>query len=586
LGSRFVVALVLGACVLPPTVAHAGSYDVYSCRFGSSFYGNNAWTPVNNSGAGDASFTAPDATCAQAGDPLVALMRPGNASTPNVAYARGISSELLLTPPANTRIIDFELNVRHLFNTFTNSSGTHTQNNTGYTLVAFGGSGVSLTGQWDANPSQTASIATDKHYYPTATPGGPVPDTGVVTLTRASSTLARNAEGAPNMALFAGCWANAAANCNLDDVSVAQVQLIGSRVTIEDTLHPAVSGVQAGAGLLALGVRSGSEPVTFSATDNSGIRRSEIVDVTDAGNPAVVASEDYATGPNTDAGTRCDYTRPRPCPDLTNEAIAAPTPLAGHRTLIVRVTDAGGETAVSPPFSVYARGPLNGSNGGDGARLVAGFPAKVFRGKGKKRQAVFVLRPSRTVSYAKGALIRGTLKGANGQPVGGADVRVLVREDRIGAGYVDRGGVTTGADGRFRVGVPAGSSRLFRLSYRAYKGDDGFVSRSTSTLNVRARIRVHGPKHVRRHGTAKFSGRLVGKPFPRRGVTLDLQIFQPHVGWRVFGNTRTRKSGTFTVRYRFQRASRGRFTFRIRLRPNDAYPYARGVSHRMRVRVG
>ena len=163
--------------------------------------------------------------------------------------------------------------------------------------------------------------------------------------------------------------------------------------------------------------------MTFSATDNSGIRRAEIVDVTDAANPAVVASEDYNSGPNTNAGTRCDYTRPRPCPDVKNETIAAPTPIAGHRTLILRVTDAGGETTVSAPFSVQARGPLNGVNGGDGARLVAGFPAKVFRGKGKKRHAVFVLRPTHLVSYGKGATIRGTLKGADGQPIGGADVR-------------------------------------------------------------------------------------------------------------------------------------------------------------------
>jgi hypothetical protein len=241
---------------------------------------------------------------------------------------------------------------------------------------------------------------------------------------------------------------------------------------------------------------------------------------------------------------------------------------------------------VSAPFSVQARGPLNGSNGGDGARLVAGFPAKVFRGKGKKRHAVFVLRPSHTVSYGKGATIRGILKGADGQPVSGADVRILVREARLGAQYVDRGGVTTGGDGRFIFPVPAGSSRVLRLAYRAYLGDDAYAARSTATLNTRARISVRGPKRVRRRGVAKFSGRLVGRPFPPRGITVDLQIFQPGVGWRVFGNARTRKSGTFTVRYHFQRASQGRFTFRIRLRPNDAYPYSRGVSRRIRVRVG
>ncbi len=307
-----------------------------------------------------------------------------------------------------------------------------------------------------------------------------------------------------------------------------QLQLFGSRVTIEDDLPPDITAVQAGVGLLAAGVRSGAEPITFNASDNSGIRRAEIVDVTDASNPAVVASEDYNTGPNTDAGTRCDYTRPRPVSgDVKNETIAAPTPIAGHRTLLLRVTDAGGETVVSAPFSVQARGPLNGVNGGDGARLVAGFPAKVFRGKGKKRHAVFVLRPSHTVSYGKGATIRGTLKGADGQPVNGADVRILVRENRLGAQYVDRGGVTSGPDGRFVFPVPAGSSRLLRLAYRAYLGDDVYATRSTSTLNTRARISVRGPRHVRRHGVAKFSGRLVGRPFPPRGITVDLQIFQP-----------------------------------------------------------
>jgi hypothetical protein len=574
LGSRLVVALVLGACAALPAVANAGSYDVYSCKFGSSFYGNNAWTPINASLGGDPSFSAPDATCTTPGDPLTAILRAAN-------FGRGVSSQLQFAAPPNTRISDYTVDLTHRYSVTgsPNPAGGTYRNNSTFTMAVFGQYAFSLTGEYD--PGVVAYVTSDKHYW------GAGPVTKTVSLSKADSpTILANQPTAGTLSLFAGCWASAVDVCGMAAGSVSQLELSGSKVTIEDTLHPAVSAVQAGAGLLALGVRSGSEPVTFSATDNSGIRQAELVDVTDAGNPSVVASEDYGTGPNTDAGTRCDYTRPRPCPDLKDETIAASTPLAGHRTLIVRVTDAGGETAVSPPFSMYARGPLNGTNGGDGARLVAGFPAKVFRGKGKKRHAVFVLRPSRTVSYAKGALIRGTLKGANGQPVGGADVRILVREDRIGAGYVDRGGVTTGADGRFRVGVPPGSSRLFRLSYRAYKGDDGFVSKSTSTLNVRARISARGPRHVRRHGTAKFSGRLVGKPLPRRGVTLDLQIFQPHVGWRVFANTRTRKSGAFTVRYRFQRTSRGRFTFRIRLRPNDAYPYARGTSHRMRVRVG
>jgi hypothetical protein len=151
---RALLAAIVGACVLAPATAHAGTYDVYSCKLGSAFYGNSAWVGVNTAGTGDPSFTVPDATCANAVDPLIALMRPGNATTPNVAYAPGISSALVLTAPADTRITDFSLNVRHLFNTFTNNSGTHTQNNTGFTLVAFGGVAVSLTGSGTPAPAR------------------------------------------------------------------------------------------------------------------------------------------------------------------------------------------------------------------------------------------------------------------------------------------------------------------------------------------------------------------------------------------------------------------------------------------------
>ncbi len=567
---RALLVLLLGGCALLPASAQAGSFDVYSCKVGANFYGNNAWTPSVAAAGGNVALFTTDTTCAAPGDVLVAAFQP------NVAYAPNASAQLQFLAVANTTISDYTLSLRQVYSV----AGQSSDPNTAFVMTTFGPYAFAMAGQYEA--SVIAYVNQDQHYW-----GAASPIDKTFTISKADSPHGSVIQGtAPSIVLFAGCWQGRTAACTLGANDSVQTQLIGSRITVQDNQPPVISAVQSGKGLMAPGTRSGSEPVTFSAADNTGVRKAEIVDVTDASNPLVLASEDYNTGPNTDAGTRCDYTRPRPCPDVKDETIAPPTPIAGHRTLLLRVTDAGGETAVSAPFNVYARGQLNGTNGGDGARIVTGFPAKVYRGKGKKRHAVFVLRPSRLVSYGKGAKVRGTLKGANGQPVGGADVRILVRDDRLGASYVDRGGVTTGADGRFQVGVPAGSSRLFRFSYRAYKGDDNFAARSTATLNVRARISVRGPKHVRRHGVAKFTGRLVGRPFPRLGVTLDLQIFQPGRGWRVFATTRTRKSGGFTVRYHFQRASRGRFTFRLRLRPNDAYPYARGVSGRMRVRVG
>ncbi len=49
-------------------------------------------------------------------------------------------------------------------------------------------------------------------------------------------------------------------------------------------------------GLLSGGARTGSDPVRIArATDNMGIRRAEILDVTDPAAPRVVGAEDYET---------------------------------------------------------------------------------------------------------------------------------------------------------------------------------------------------------------------------------------------------------------------------------------------------
>jgi hypothetical protein len=562
---RALVALALGAGALLPATARAGTYNVYSCAFGGSFYANNAWVA-------DGVYAAPpngtvDTQCGASGDVISAALSPG------VTLGLGWAG-LTFRPPPGASLSDFTVEVRHRH---VDDTADGVSNNTAG-LFRYGEGFFSGAGNLRAGDA--ATLGAEGHFWG----NGASPTDVTRTISRRDSPTALSQANADRMILSADCGDEPSCPMGAADTQLEEIR--GSRITINDPIVPSVTAVAVGQGLLAPGVRSGDEPITFSATDNTGIRRAEIVDVTDAASPVVVASEDYDSGTKTEAGTRCDYTRPRPCHDLKDERIAASPPVGGRRTLVVRVADAGGETAVSAPFAVVARGPLNGVNGGDGARMSAGFPARVYRGKGKKRHRIFVLRPTRLVSYGKAATIRGILRNAAGQPIGGADVRILVREDRLGAGYVDRGGVTTGPDGRFQFGLPHGSSRLVRLGYRAFKGDDRFAARANVHLNVRARISVRGPRHVPGRGRATFTGRLVGRPFPPRGVTLDLQIFQPGRGWRVFGNARTRKDGRFVARYRFNSAVSGRFTFRLRLRPNDAYPYARGFSRRVRVRVG
>jgi hypothetical protein len=569
---------MLGACALCAPLARAGSYDVVSCSIDGGFYPNHAWVAGNNPGDNPAYQT--DTSCSQQpGDGLAVALAP------NTVYSNGTYAALWLRAPAQTRITNFEVVLRHYW--FAPPVPNYPTERT-YTIAAFGGlpySGTGLFAQGDQD-----AVAGEGHWF--GYRGGHqsgAADSGVVTLTRASSRRAVAAPDAPNMTISTGCYTDDGSACSLGtdgagNVGASFLQLFGSRVTISDSTPPALTGPTAGAGLRAPGMRSGDEPLTFTASDNVGIRRAEIVDVTDANAPRVVAAEDYASTPS-DQKQSCDFSRPKPCPDLKAETIAASPAIAGARTLLLRVTDSAGNQTVSAPFAITARGPLNGVGGGDGARLIAGFPAHRMRGRGKARHRVGVLRPGKVVGFGKGATVRGILRNAAGQPVAGAQLRLLVRELRLGAGYVDRGGVTTGPDGRFVVGIPPGASRRMRIAYRAYAGDSGLTAKSDVTLKTRARITMHAPRRVRSFGTARFHGTLRGRPLPPGGVTLELQAHQPGHGWRTVKTTRTRKGGRYSTRYRFNSAF-GRFSFRIRLRPNDSYPYSRGTSRHLRIRVG
>jgi hypothetical protein len=567
---------VLGAGALAAPLAYAGSYDVLSCAIDGTFARNGAWLAGNNP-AGNPAYDA-DTTCARAGDPL------GVSLAANTAFANGTFAALWLYAPPQTAITDYKVTIRHYW--FAPPLSGYPTERT-YTLASFGDvfySGTGLFRQTDQD-----ALSGESHWYGyRGNHQSGAGDSGVITVSRASSKRALAAPSAPYMTISAGCYTDDGSACSLGtngagNVGTAFLQLYGSRVTITDNTVPAITGLDSD-GLRAPGTRSGDEPLTFSATDNVGLRRAEMVDVTDAGNPQVVASEDYATTQSAQT-TRCDFTKPRPCPDLKNETIAASPAIAGKRTLLLRVTDAAGNQTVSAPFAITARGPVNGSGGGDGARVVAGFPGHAVRGRGKSRHRVGVLRPTKTVGWGRGALVRGILRNAAGQPVGGANLRLLVRELKLGSSYTDRGGVTTASDGRFSFKISRGASRRIRVAYRAYAGDDRLAAKSDVTLKTKARITLRAPRHVGARGTARFRGRLPGHPLPPRGVTLELQAYQPGRGWRTVKTTRTRKGGVYSTRYHFNSAG-GRFTFRVRLRPNDSYPYARAASRHVRVRVG
>jgi hypothetical protein len=568
---------VLAAGAVGAPLAHAGSYEVLSCTIDGSYHANNAWGTTNNP-ADNAAYST-DTSCPRSGDPI------GVSLAANMAYGNGTYAGLRINAPAQTAITDYKVVMRQYW--FAPPLTNYPTERT-YTIARFGDYVYSGTGLW---PQAEQDALNDEHHWYgyRGAHQSSAADTGLITMTRADSKRATQAPNAGYMAMYAGCFTDDGSACSLGtdsagNVGTAFLQLIGARVTITDNTAPALSALTAAQGLLAPGTRSGDEPVTFTASDNVGIRRAEIVDVTDAANPSVVGAKDYLSTASA-ANTQCDFSKPKPCPDLKNETLAPSPAIAGKRTLLMRVTDAAGNQTVSTPFAVTARGPVNGAGGGDGSRLVAGFPGHTFRGHGKARKTVGVLRPTKTVGWGHSAPVKGILRNAAGQPVAGAELRLLVRELRLGSGYVDRGAVTTRADGRFTFRIPRGSSRRYRVAYRAYPGDAGLTAKSDVSFNTKARITIHVPRHVRARGSVRFRGTLPGRPLPPRGVTLELQAHQPGHGWRTVKTTRTRRGGAYSTRYRFNSAG-GRFTFRMRLRPNDSYPYARGTSRARRVSVG
>ena len=215
--------------------------------------------------------------------------------------------------------------------------------------------------------------------------------------------------------------------------------LHGSDITINDPTAPSAT-VEAN-GLLAGGARSGSDPVTLTASDNSGIRRVELIDVTNPAAPIIVGVEDY-TIDRTAANRICDYSLPAPCPALSRETIRATSLQTGDRSVIVRVIDTGGNITDRGPYLVGVqtpsdRGAINGTNATDTATLDVNWAIGGKRG--------------RTLDYGDRAGVRGRLLNSAGAPIAGAKVVLLTRDLRRDAPLVPRTTLTTAADGTFRT---------------------------------------------------------------------------------------------------------------------------------------
>jgi hypothetical protein len=538
--SLILLLAVAGALVAAPS-ALAGTYEVRTCQTGYGHYLNKAWTfsvPSGNWGT--------EQTCPADRQQLVVLML-GNTSTPAFQTAT-----MVFRPPAGATIRDFTINRQvYYYNPVIDGSGTLPP----YILYSWDGLAYAGAGEYDA-ATRDAIYATG-HWY--GYPSGAA-DTTAQVLTRASFGRLTGAADATSLTIEVGCWASP---CSLRSDGNVWTALYGSRITVSDETKPAVSAAR-GFGLYTPGSHGGDEGVGFSANDNVGIRRAELIDLTDPSDSRIVGRKNIS----------CDFARPAPCDNVRGTTVTPSARLpSGTRTLAVRVTDTAGNQSTTAPFGTFVGGPLNGTNASATGRLRA-----VFTKGGKTR---------RTVKAGGRPAVSIRLRDAAGRPIGGARIQMRAKPLRIGARFRGAGEVRTGADGRAKLVLPRGTSRELRFEYRTRVDDPTPVLQTRVRLGVRPRVSLSvRPRRVRLGGTIRLRGRVRSRPRPQPGKVVVLQAFD-RGAWRPLATTRSGKGGRFSRRYRFTRTARPRtFRFRARLPREGAYPYSTGNSRTVRVRVG
>jgi hypothetical protein len=154
-----------------------------------------------------------------------------------------------------------------------------------------------------------------------------------------------------------------------------------------------------------------------------------------------------------------------------------------------------------------------------------------------------------------------------------ATVVATVAVARPGAPARRLGTITTDSDGRFTYKIGHGPSRTIWFTYNTTK--------ATLRIVVKAQLALHiGRARVTR--TTRLTGHL--EHLRRAGIKLEVQALDGK-RWRTFDTTKTTKNGSFRYGYRFKRTAAGRrFALRV-LVDSPTYPFARGASKAVTVRV-
>ena len=368
----------------------------------------------------------------------------------------------------------------------------------------------------------------------------------------------------------------------------AEVSVYAADVELANESTP--TGKDFSGPLLEVGA-SGTADLTFTATDPKGPGVYRVIADVDGGavyegtpdsNDGECASiGEYASGVR-------EFLYAQPC----KQEVAVDIPLdttkfaAGSHSLKVTVEDVAGNSAVvlvrsvtfashivgsgtisiGPGSPLVVRGPANGTNASDQAKLTARWASTA--------------KALRTSRYGVRERVAGHLTTSAGASISAASLDVYETPAYHGAGERRIGGVSTGPTGQWTLTLPRGvSSGVLRFDYRSHQNDTVAAASATLRLRVHAGIALKiAPRSASVGRKIFFSGVLHGVPIPEGGKQLVLEA-RSGGEWVQFNTIRTNAHGRYHSSYRFKFPGPITYRFRVLSRYEADFPFLDGTSN-------
>lgn len=349
----------------------------------------------------------------------------------------------------------------------------------------------------------------------------------------------------------------------------ARVQLHRADITLSDAFSPVIASPPTGPLVDPGRILTGSQPVSISATDKGGGVYQALFEV----DGEVIDAQTIDANNGTCAPP---FRTAVPCKLSASGTVSFDTAALadGNHSLRILVTDATRtNVAAWGPTTIHTANEL--CNPQPLAAPSLNLTAKL---QGRKHRRLRVI----TVGHGRKLRVTGRLTSPEGAPVAGADVCVVARNASAGAALRAYRTVTTDAKGRFTYLLRPGASR--RVQFVHHVADGAIVA--SVVVRVRAAVSLGGSRRTLRNGqTLRMRGKLRARPFPPRGVIVEMQARRPG-GWQTFGTTRTNRKGRFGYSYTFTRTQGvQRYELRARVPKQAVYPFESGSSRPLRVFV-